>query len=109
MSVQAESEAEKLRRVPGIYFADSPSGRQAYIVGTGLGVFEIVRELRDLDTDWEELRGAFHWLSEEQLRTALVYYEAYPEEIDAQFREEEYWTPERTWERYPFTKPSWRP
>jgi len=63
MSVQAESEAEKMRRVPGIYFADSPSGRQAYIAGTGLGVFEIVRGLRDFDSDWEELHGAFHWLS----------------------------------------------
>jgi uncharacterized protein (DUF433 family) len=108
MSVQAEAEAEKMRHVPGIYFADSPSGRQAYIAGTGLGVFEIVRGLKDLDNDWEELRRSFHWLSEEQLQAALSYYEAYPGEIDAQLREEEYWTPARIWETYPFTKPSWR-
>jgi uncharacterized protein (DUF433 family) len=108
VSVQAETEAEKMRRVPGVYFADSPSGRQAYLVGTGLGVFEIVRGLRDLKSDWQELRSAFHWLSEEQLRAALAYSEAYPEEIDARLREEEYWTPERVWETYPFTKPSSR-
>jgi len=32
-----------------------------------------------VDKDWERLRGAFHWLTEEQLRAALRYAELQPE------------------------------
>src|SRR3712207_742345 len=72
------AEAIKMRRIPGIVFADSPSGRGARVAGTGLEVFEIVRAFRDMDEDWQRLRQAFHWLSEQQLRAALAYADAYP-------------------------------
>ena len=42
MSVQTETEAEKMRRVPGIVFADGPTGRRARITGTGIDVFELI-------------------------------------------------------------------
>ena len=99
------SEAIKMRRIPGVTFADSPSGRGARVAGTGLGVFEIVRAFRNMDEDWERLRAAYHWLSEQQLRGALAYATAYPEEVEERLRAEECWTPETVWTTYPFTKP----
>ena len=40
-------EALKMRRIPGIYLTDTPTGRHAHIAGTGLGVWEIVRVYRE--------------------------------------------------------------
>jgi len=102
------AEAIKMRRIPGIIFADSPSGRVAKVAGTGLGVFEIARNWRDMDGDWERLRQACHWLTEHELRAAVAYAEAYPEEIEERLRADEYWTPERVWETYPFMRPRTR-
>lgn len=99
------SEAVKMRRIPGIVFADSPAGRVARVAGTGLEVFEIIRSYRDMGKEWERLKGAYHWLSEVQLRAALAYAQAYPEEIDERLREEERWGPDEVKARYPFTAP----
>ncbi len=98
-------EGLRMRRIPGIVFGDSPSGRVARVAGTGLGVHEVVSAYRNVGNDWDRLREAFHWLSEHQLRAALAYAEAFPDEIDAQIRENEACTPERTWETYRFMRP----
>src|SRR5437764_15301828 len=74
------AEAAKMRRIPGIVFADGPSGRRARVAGTGLAVFEILRTYRDSGEDWDTLRESYHWLTENQLRSALAYAAAYPEE-----------------------------
>ncbi len=102
------TEAIKMRRIPGIVFADSTSGRVARVAGTGLEVFEIVRAFRDMDEDWGQLREAYHWLSEHQLRAALAYAAAYPEEIEERLRADERWTLETLWAAYPFTRPRTR-
>ena len=102
------AEAIKMRRVPGIVFADGTSGRVARVAGTGLEVFEIVRAFRDMDEDWGRLREAYHWLSEHQLRPALAYAAAHPEEIEERLRAEERWTPETVWATYPFMRPRTR-
>src|SRR3972149_8196119 len=69
-------EGIKMRRIPGIVFADSPSrGRVARIAGTGLEVFEVVQAYRSMDNSWARLKEAFHWPSETQLRAALAYAE----------------------------------
>ena len=98
-------EALKTRRIPGIVFADSRRGRMARLAGTGLAVHEIIRTYRDVDGDLERLRQAYHWLSDLQLRTALAYAEAYPEEIEHRLAMDAQWTPERLWESYPFMRP----
>jgi len=36
-------EAVKLRRIPGLAFRDSPSGRVARVAGTGIKVYGVVR------------------------------------------------------------------
>jgi uncharacterized protein (DUF433 family) len=98
-------EAARMRRIPGIVFADGGAGRRAKIAGTGLNVFTVVGQYREMGEDWERLREAYHWLSELQLRAALAYAQAFPEEIDEWLREEESWTQERVWNTYPFTRP----
>ena len=99
------AEAVKMRRIPGIVFADGASGRLARVAGTGIEVFEIVKSYRELDQDWDRLREAYHWLSEQQLRAALAYAAAYPDEIEAQLAAEDRWSAEAIWTRYPFTAP----
>jgi uncharacterized protein (DUF433 family) len=102
-------EAIKMRRIPGILFANSPAGgRVARIAGTGLEVFELVQAYRAMENSWARLRESFHWLSDTQLRAALAYSEAYPEEIEERIRREEAWTPEATWQKYPFMSPKGR-
>jgi uncharacterized protein (DUF433 family) len=95
------AEVIKMRRCPGILFADGPTGRRARIAGTGLDVWEVIATYKSLENDPARLRRAYHWLSEVQLRAALGYYVAYPEEIEAQIRRNEAWTQERLAQRYP--------
>ena len=76
-------EGIRMRRVPGIVFADGATGRRARIAGTGLEVFELIGGYRSVGQDWDAFREAYHWLDERQLRAALDYYRAYPGETDA--------------------------
>lgn len=108
MSVQSEIETKKMRRVPGIVFADGVAGRRARIAGTGIEVFEVIGSYKSVGDDWEALREAYHWLTEDQLRAALVYYEAYPDEIEERLAREDSLTPERVWAAHPFMKPNHR-
>jgi uncharacterized protein (DUF433 family) len=101
-------EGLKMRRIPGIVFGDSHAGRVARVAGTGLSVYEIVRALRELDNNLERLRAAYHFLTDQQLRSALAYADAYPEEIEQRLRDDAGWTPERVWETYPFMRPTAR-
>jgi uncharacterized protein (DUF433 family) len=95
------AEAVKMRRCPGVVFADGPSGRRARIAGTGLDVWEVMATYKSLDRDLDRLRQAYHWLSDAHLRAALGYYAAYPEEIDRQIARDEAWTPDRLAGRHP--------
>lgn len=102
------SEAVKMRRIPGITFADGPSGRVARVAGTGIEVFEIIGTYRELSANWDDLQSAYHWLSENQIRAALAYADAYPAEIDQRLNDGKHWTADTMWTRYPFTKPRGR-
>lgn len=98
-------EAVRMRRIPGIVFADGPWGRRARVAGTGIDVFEVIRTFREVGEDWERLKAAYHWLSELQVRAALAYAKAYPEEIERRLSTEGDWTPGRVKVEYPFTDP----
>jgi uncharacterized protein (DUF433 family) len=93
-------EALRMRQCPGIYFADEPSGRTAKIGGTGLGVWEVVRDLGE-DQDIGRLRKAFPQLSQAQITAALMYYARYPEEVQAQIDANAALTPEAIERQYP--------
>ncbi len=95
------TEAVKIRRCPGILFADGPSGRRAILAGTGLDVWEVIATYKSLGRDVAHLRGAYHWLSEAQLRAALGYYAAYPDEIERQIARNDAWTKEGLARQHP--------
>ncbi len=75
-------EALRMRKYPGIYFAEEPAGREAKIAGTGLAVWEVIAVFQAVSKDQKALERRFHWLTDAQLKVALLYYHAYPQEID---------------------------
>ena len=100
-AVELLTEAAKMRRCPGIVFADGPAGRRARILGTGLDVWEVIAVYQGLARNMARLRKAYPWLSDPQLRAALGYYAAYPEEIDRRIAFNERWTQERLRTHHP--------
>ena len=89
-----------MRQCPGIYFADEPSGRTAKIGGTGLAVWEVLRDLAG-DPDLTGIREMFPQLSHAQLTAALMYYRRYPEEVQRDISANAALTPETIEKEYP--------
>lgn len=104
MVSELQTEVEKMRRAPGIIFVDGATGRRPSVIG-GPDVFEIIAEYRIGGYNWDRLRATLHWLTESQLRAALAYAEAYPEDIDPWVDDLLSLTPEATYARYPFMRP----
>ena len=75
-------EAIKTREFPGIIFTNGPTGRRATF-RQGLDVWEILEPYILAGKDWQVLRESYPDLDEAVLRTAVRYYESYPEEIEA--------------------------
>jgi hypothetical protein len=73
-------EAATARLHPGIAFRGRP--RRAWVIGSGLDVWEIVELLRSYDGDEDLLRASHPLLGERHLRTARAYAERFPEEIE---------------------------
>jgi uncharacterized protein (DUF433 family) len=89
-----------MRECPGIYFAAEPSGRTAKIAGTGLAVWEVLRDFVH-DQDVERLRRAYAELSHAQVTAALMYYTRYPEIVTREVETNAALTPEALERRYP--------
>ena len=100
-------EAIKMRRCPGILFAEGTSGRRARVAGTGIEVWEVNAAYKGMKEDFKRLQKAYHWLSGEQLKAALGYYRIYPQEIDRLIEQNERWNDEQVRNRYPFMRSSW--
>ena len=96
------SEAVKLRRCPGITFADGPAGRRARIAGTGIEVWELIATFKGLKEDYEKLKEAYHWLNEQQIRAALSYYALYTQEIGERVAANEELDEDKVLKRFPF-------
>jgi uncharacterized protein (DUF433 family) len=101
MASELLTEAVKMRRCPGVLFADGPGGRRARVAGTGIEVWEVIATYRSVHRSLRRLQRTYHWLSEPQLRAALGYYEAYPEEIEQQIARNETWTKKRLAQQHP--------
>ena len=99
-------EAIKMRRCPGIIFAEGTSGRRARVAGTGIELWEVIAAYKSVKEDFKRLKKAYHWLSGEQLKAALGYYAIYPKEIDRLIEQNEQWNDERLRDRYPFMRSS---
>ncbi len=78
-------EAAKTRLYPGIAFRGRP--RRAWVIGSGLDVWEIVELLRSYDGDEESLRASHPLVSDRHLRLARTYTERFPAEIEALLEE----------------------
>ena len=74
-------EALKTRRFPGIAFRGDDWDRRAWMTGSALDVWEIVRAYQEC-ASVDELAGQGS-LSARQIKMALTYYQQYPEEVDA--------------------------
>jgi uncharacterized protein (DUF433 family) len=91
-----------MRHCPGITFADGVTGRRARVAGTGLEVWELIATYRSVNQSFKRLKKAYHWLTEQQLRAAVGYYNAYRGEIDLQIKQNESLTKESVFKRHPF-------
>ncbi len=100
-------EAVKMRRCPGVTFADGPTGRRARIAGTGIDIWEFIAIFKGLGENYDKLKKTYHWLSDQQIRSALSYYALYPDEIDETITRNEDITQELVIKRFPFlSKPA---
>jgi uncharacterized protein (DUF433 family) len=69
-----------------IEFQDSALGRQAYMQGSNLAVWEVLMVAQDLNMDAERIAAYFN-RPLEWVKAAIHYFEAYPEEIDSRIEE----------------------
>ena len=95
-------ESIRTRRFPGIGFRGAENSRRAWVIGTGLDVWEIV-EL--YEGKGKERLLSEHNVTERQLELALSYYGAYPHEIEEAL-EENARTPEEWHEISPSVIPA---
>ena len=73
-------EAARMRRFPGIGFRGDDARRRAWVIGSGLDVWEIVEMLEDFGS-LEQLVADTH-LEERQIRLAVAYRDHHREEIE---------------------------
>jgi hypothetical protein len=79
-------EGLRMAEHPGVMFKDGPSGRRAALA-YGPDVWEVVKFLREIDErgpDAVDSAVEVLGLSEAQVRTAMHYYSAHPDEVDAE-------------------------
>lgn len=84
-------EAMRSEELPGIVFRSGPAGRRAGVLG-GPDVWEIVRDVQAAEeadiADPVSHVVATTDLGEEQVRLALAYHAAFPDEVDARISAE---------------------
>jgi hypothetical protein len=74
-------EAAKARLFPGLAFRGTP--RRAWVIGTGLDVWEVLELLRSYADDEQQLRAAHPQIGEHHLHIARAYGQRFPDEITA--------------------------
>ena len=98
---QLLEEAIRTRECPGIYFAEEPAGRTAKIMGTGLGVWEVIRDYLAAGEREDPVREIFPQLTPAQIGAARNYFLRYRDEIERRIAENAALTPEGVVARYP--------
>lgn len=94
-------EAARARRFAGIGFRGEDAARRAWVVGSGLDVWEIAQMLDDFGSIESLVEQT--QLSERQVRLAVAYRDGYPEEIAEAIAENR--LPAEQWrELYPFVE-----
>ena len=64
-----------------VEYRDSPVGRQPYMKGSGLAIWEVIMIAKNRNMKAEKVAEDYPY-PVENITAALNYYEAYPEEID---------------------------
>ncbi len=78
-------EALRMRLFPGIGFMGRDWERRAWVMGTGLDVWQVVDIYKDVGSVERMVES---WsIDERQIQLALDYYKMFPEEIDAAIAE----------------------
>jgi hypothetical protein len=72
-------EAAKARLFPGIGYRGRP--RRAWVIGSGLDVWELIDLMRSYEGDEEKLRESHPLVSDRHVRVARAYAERFPDEI----------------------------
>ena len=75
-------EALRMGEHPQIDFRDSMGGRQAYVKGTGLAVWEVAMVAREYGGEAQKVAAHLHWPLA-RVQAALTYARDYSGEIDA--------------------------
>jgi uncharacterized protein (DUF433 family) len=75
-------EAARMRRFPGIGFRDEDANRRAWVIGTGLDVWELIQMLQDYEGSVERLLADHENVTRRAVELAQAYHASYPEEID---------------------------
>jgi uncharacterized protein (DUF433 family) len=96
-------EAARMRRFPGIGFrTNSPGTRDAWVIGTGLDVWELTELLRSYGSP-EAVVQSFPLVTQRHVQLAQAYRETFPEEIDEAMAENDRTIEERL-ELYPLVE-----
>lgn len=75
-------EALRTRQHPRIGFMNGATGRRAYLLGTGVDIWELIDILKRCGGDVAAAMD-FTGRSQSDMDAAIAYYGGYPEEIDA--------------------------
>src|SRR2546426_242653 len=73
-------ETARTRRFPGIAFRGDDARRRAWVIGSGLDVWEVIHILQAFGSTGALVASTS--LSKAHVRLAVAYHDAYPEEID---------------------------
>lgn len=79
-------EAAKARLFPGIAFR-GPEPRRAWVIGTGLDVWEIVDLYEGYDGDVRAMVRDYELLTEPAIQLSLAYAQRFPEEVESAIAE----------------------
>ena len=71
-----------MHEYPGIEFRDTPIGRQAFIAGTRLGIWQLADAARAFEGQLGAIADAFG-LAQHEVGVALAYARAFPDELRA--------------------------
>ncbi len=87
---------ESLRRSEFAFidFRDSPAGRQAYVQGKGLAVWEVMMVAQGYGLDAEKTAAHLEW-PVARVQAALSYAQAFPDEIDSALQDNQSYSMER--------------
>jgi hypothetical protein len=75
-------EGLRMQRHPRVGFMNGATGRRAYLLGTGVDIWELIDILKACGGDVDEAME-YTGRSRPDMDAAIAYYGAYPDEIDA--------------------------